>query len=139
MLSCDLDFFKTLNDRLGHQAGDDILVRFAEVLESVARPTDLAVRLGGEEFVLILPGVDGATALGVAERLRGRMRSAFADIPGGVSVSIGVAASTPGAAIDVTELIGEADRALYQAKRAGRDRSVLARVVSPRPRLRRVV
>lgn len=139
MLACDLDHFKSLNDRLGHQAGDDILVRFAELLEGVARPSDLTVRMGGEEFALILPGVDGPTALGVAERLRERMLSAFADIPGGVSVSIGVAAAARTTASGVHELIGQADRALYGAKRAGRNRSMLASADPAPSRLRRVV
>ncbi len=139
MLACDLDLFKAINDRLGHQVGDDILVRFAEMLEAAARPSDLAVRLGGEEFALIIPGADGASALGMAERIRNRVQAAFADIPGGVRVSIGVAAAAPDTGTSVHELIGEADRALYAAKRAGRNRSVLAPAQEPRSRLRRVV
>ena len=139
MLACDLDHFKAVNDRLGHQAGDEVLVRFAELLSGLARPSDLAVRLGGEEFALILPGADGTTALGVAERIRDRMSALFPDVPGGLSVSIGVAAAPADHPFSAHELIGEADRALYAAKRAGRDRSVLAPVPSPPTRLRRVV
>ena len=139
MLTCDLDFFKAINDRLGHQVGDDILVRFAEILESAARSSDLAVRLGGEEFALIMPGADGASALRIAERMRDRVEAAFADIPGGVSVSIGVAAAGPRAGTSVHELIGEADRALYAAKRAGRNRSVLAPAQDAPSALRRAV
>ena len=131
MLACDLDFFKAINDRLGHQVGDEILVRFAQILDAAARPSDLAVRLGGEEFALIIPGADGGSALDVAERIRSRVRVAFGDIPEGVSVSIGVAAAS-GTGTSVHDLLGEADRALYAAKRAGRNRSLLAPAHAPR-------
>ncbi|MBA2645141.1 MAG: sensor domain-containing diguanylate cyclase [Solirubrobacterales bacterium] len=122
MLACDLDHFKDVNDRLGHQAGDQVLSRFAEVLAEVARPTDLAVRLGGEEFGLLLTDVDPEVAFSVGERLRESTHSAFADLPGGLTVSIGVAC----AATSAHELMADADRALYAAKRSGRDRTVMS-------------
>ncbi len=135
MLACDLDHFKEVNDHLGHQVGDEVLSRFAEVLADIARPTDLAVRLGGEEFGLLLSDVDPDVAFAVGERLRESTRFAFTDLPGGLTVSIGVACAGSSA----HELMADADRALYAAKRSGRDRTVMstdprvmsARVVSP--------
>lgn len=122
MLACDLDHFKAVNDRLGHQVGDDVLSRFAEVLEAIARPGDLAFRLGGEEFGLLLTDVDPDIAFQVGERLRESTRSAFADLPGGLTVSIGVACAGRSA----NELMADADRALYAAKHSGRDRTVMS-------------
>ncbi|CAA9479323.1 MAG: diguanylate cyclase/phosphodiesterase (GGDEF & EAL domains) with PAS/PAC sensor(s) [uncultured Solirubrobacteraceae bacterium] len=122
MLACDLDHFKSINDRLGHQVGDDVLSRFAEVLEAVARPDDLAFRLGGEEFGLLLTDVDPDVAFAVAERLRESTRSTFSDLPGGLTVSIGVACAGRSA----NELMADADRALYAAKHSGRDRTVIS-------------
>lgn len=122
MLACDLDHFKGVNDRLGHQVGDDVLSRFAEVLEAIARPGDLAFRLGGEEFGLVLTDVDPDIAFAVGERLRESTRSAFSDLPGGLTVSIGIAcAGRPD-----HELMADADRALYAAKYSGRDRTVMS-------------
>ena len=122
MLACDLDHFKGVNDRLGHQVGDDVLSRFAEVLEAIARPGDLAFRLGGEEFGLVLTDVDPDVAFAVGERLRESTRSAFSDLPDGLTVSIGIAcAGRPD-----SELMAEADRALYAAKYSGRNRTVMS-------------
>lgn len=122
MLACDLDHFKAVNDRLGHQVGDDVLSRFAEVLGEVARPGDLAFRLGGEEFGLLLTDVDADVAFAVGERLRESTRLAFADLPGGLTVSIGVACAGGSA----NELMADADRALYAAKHSGRNRTVMS-------------
>jgi diguanylate cyclase (GGDEF)-like protein len=118
----DLDHFKLINDRCGHQAGDDVLRSAADVIRSRVRGTDLAARIGGEEFAIILPGTGLAGAMSLAENLR-------RDISEGVAVpdpdltltaSFGVAEHRPG---DLAELlIGLADRALYRAKAEGRDR-----------------
>jgi diguanylate cyclase (GGDEF)-like protein len=123
LLVCDLDNFKRVNDSLGHEAGDEVLRRFADVLRRSTRGTDVPTRLGGEEFAVLLPGAGGDEALAVAERLRLAVRAAFAGFPASVSVSVGVAASSPELAT-AADLMRAANRALYAAKRLGRDRVV---------------
>jgi diguanylate cyclase (GGDEF)-like protein len=91
LLICDLDNFKRINDSLGHAAGDEVLRRFASVLQAHRRGSDLPTRLGGEEFALVLPGCDGDAALSVAERLRLATSAEFEGFEARVSVSIGVA------------------------------------------------
>ena len=128
----DLDLFKRVNDEHGHLVGDQVLRWVAEQLESQLRATDRAARFGGEEFVMLLPETSPAEALAVAERFRVHLASKPCPVvcPQGaslcipVTVSLGVTgmdAQTP-TALDV---LARADRALYQAKRSGRNRAVL--------------
>ena len=124
LLVVDLDHFKRVNDTLGHDAGDDVLRRFADVLRATGGDGDVPTRLGGEEFALVLPGAGEARALAVAEHLRLLVRSQFATFPTPVSVSVGVASRGPEAR-DAAELMRAANRALYAAKRLGRDRCVV--------------
>jgi diguanylate cyclase (GGDEF)-like protein/putative nucleotidyltransferase with HDIG domain len=124
LLVCDLDHFKRVNDSLDHEAGDAVLRRFASVLRRGVRDDDTPTRLGGEEFAVVLPNTDGAGALVAAERLRRSVREVFADFPVPISASVGVAASS--AEVETTsDLMRAANRALYAAKRLGRDRCVL--------------
>jgi len=116
VLLLDLDLFKQVNDTFGHQTGDRVLCAFCETATAVLRPTDVFARLGGEEFACLLPGVSGAEALRIAERVRVDFERRQA-----ATVSIGVA-TTSEAAPDLTALIAAADRALYQAKAMGRNR-----------------
>ena len=95
LLVCDLDNFKRVNDSLGHEAGDEVLRRFADVLRAAPRGSDVPTRLGGEEFALVLPGAGADEALAVAERLRLAVRAEFEGFAAAVSVSVGVAASSP--------------------------------------------
>jgi diguanylate cyclase (GGDEF)-like protein len=130
-LMVDIDFFKAFNDAHGHQAGDDCLRRVAEVLSGVSqRPGDLAARYGGEEFVVVLTETDLDGALAVAETLRSRVEGLGIANPeshsGVVTVSVGVAAVVPAPRSAVADLIEAADRALYGAKGAGRNRVALA-------------
>ena len=117
----DLDHFKTINDAYGHGEGDKVLVAAAAKLRSAVREDDLVARLGGEEFALILPGVDGPRAAEAAERAR----AAIAEVglgEGSLSCSAGVA-SYPEDERDAGRLLELADGALYWAKRSGRDQS----------------
>jgi len=130
LLIVDVDHFKRFNDSFGHLAGDEALLRVADVLRANSRASCVAARYGGEEFVLLVPEVDRPGALIVAERIRAGVRdSAVSDPLTGaarpLTVSIGVA-TFPDDATDANRLIDRADRALYAAKEAGRDRVVLA-------------
>jgi len=125
----DLDWFKDINDRHGHPAGDTVLREFAVLLEETVRDVDLAGRWGGEEFVLVLPGTDVAGGAQLAERIRmalaGRTVLAVDGSPIPVTASFGVAAIPP--AKTASELFAAADAAMYQAKRAGKNRVEAAR------------
>ncbi|GAB3469254.1 GGDEF domain-containing protein [Kineococcus endophyticus] len=122
VLLLDLDHFKRLNDTHGHEAGDDALRAVGAVLRTELPAGAFAARYGGEEFCVVLPGVvDGAAT---AEALCRRVRDL--DVPGPLTVSVGVA-SLPGDGVSARELLHAADTALYDAKRAGRDRVVAAR------------
>ena len=117
----DLDTYKAINDRHGHQLGDQVLVAVAQLLRDSLRATDLVARLGGDEFMLVLPEASGLRAQELCERIRGRVAAHdwHALVPGlVVTVSIGVAATPPH---DVAPLVARADAALYRAKRAGRN------------------
>jgi diguanylate cyclase (GGDEF)-like protein len=124
LLVGDLDFFKRINDRLGHQAGDATLQRVATVLEDAKRRIDSAARIGGEEFALILPETSQHEAYMLAERLRSRLYDAFGTGPMPLTMSFGVA-SYPAHGGAADSLLRAADEALYAAKSLGRDRSVL--------------
>ena len=119
----DVDHFKQLNDGLGHEAGDEALRRVATVLSESKRRIDTAVRMGGEEFALVVPDTDQHDAYILAERIRTRLRDAFADEPLPITISFGIAVfPQDGGMLD--EVLRAADRALYAAKRLGRDRTV---------------
>ncbi len=120
----DCDFFKHLNDRLGHNSGDEALVAIGWLLEGDRRRFDVAARIGGEEFAVMLPETDQHEAYVVAERLRTRISQAFADQPEQLTMSFGVATYPAHAATD-DGLLRAADDALYAAKALGRDRCVL--------------
>lgn len=128
VIMCDLDHFKSINDSLGHGAGDAVLRAFGERVRQGLRTTDIAGRIGGEEFLLVLPETDleGATLL--AERLRQSTCDTpfpLAGEPLTVTVSLGVAERSHEDREGGT-LLARADRALYDAKRQGRNRVVAA-------------
>jgi two-component system cell cycle response regulator len=127
-LVLDIDFFKSVNDTHGHDAGDDVLREFALRIKRSIRGIDLACRYGGEEFVVIMPETDMAVAAMVAERLRRRIATdPFAIQQGArtipVTISIGVAAMR-GKDDNAASVLKRADQALYRAKRDGRNRVV---------------
>jgi diguanylate cyclase (GGDEF)-like protein len=127
----DLDHFKLVNDRFGHQAGDDVLRQFASRALAHLRDVDVAGRLGGEEFAVVVPETNAAGAAAAAERLRQSL--AALPLPAGaesalVTASFGVAERVPGEG--GSDLLRRADAALYQAKREGRNRVVIAAPVA---------
>jgi len=120
----DADHFKLINDRHGHQVGDEVLIHLAQVLRDSVRRTDSVGRYGGEEFGVVLPNCGEGPALELAERIRSRIDASPVPTGGGVrvSVSIGVATVPAGAGTDFREVVRRADRALYRAKEGGRNR-----------------
>jgi len=120
----DLDHLKEINARLGRDAGDAILVRFARLLGAGRRRLDGVARVDGGQFALILPDTDGAHGLLIAERLRGQLGEEFRHDAEPVTISFGVA-SFPEHGQTAGSLLRAADEALYASKRNGRDRSVL--------------
>jgi diguanylate cyclase (GGDEF)-like protein len=124
LLMLDADHFKTFNDSFGHQAGDEVLIGIALcIADSVHRAGDCAARYGGEEFAVLLPGMTSAAALEIAELIRIKVFQWGADQPG-VTISVGVASLTPVGMLPWSALLTAADKALYAAKAAGRNRSV---------------
>lgn len=124
VLMIDVDFFKAINDRHGHAAGDLVLLEVAKAIQTVARKDDSTSRLGGEEFLVVCHNADPTAALLAAERMRRKVKSLRIGIPGceiQVKVSIGVANREAGMK-DAEEMLHAADKALYTAKNAGRDR-----------------
>lgn len=123
LLMLDLDKFKSVNDRYGHQVGDQVLRESAKRIRDAVRRDDIAGRYGGEEIAVVLPGADAEAAKNVAFKIRNALKQApmsEARIP--VTVSIGIAVF-PEMGRDTTSLVKRADQALYQAKHSGRDRA----------------
>jgi len=120
----DLDHFKEVNDRLGHPYGDEVLRRTAEMLHATNRRIDVAARVGGEEFAVLLPDSDERGAHVAAERMRRAIRDGFADDSLPLTISFGIA-SFPAHGDNTEDLMESADQALYTAKEIGRDCSVI--------------
>ncbi len=126
VMMIDLDKFKAINDRFGHDAGDAVLREFSRRLQENIRGVDLVARFGGEEFFVAMPDVDMHAAAQAAERIRRAVEDAPVILPVGggevhVTVSIGVAIATAGDT-DAEAIIKRADSALYASKEAGRNR-----------------
>lgn len=124
LLMLDIDHFKSINDSYGHLMGDHVLREVGKIISERLRSTDFTARYGGEEFVVILPLTTEEQSQVLAERLRqsiAETRFTSEGKPFGITVSIGAAALTPGALLKRRELVDKADKALYQAKKLGRN------------------
>jgi diguanylate cyclase (GGDEF)-like protein len=142
LIMIDIDFFKGLNDHFGHLVGDGCLQNVAWAVSKVVREySDLTARFGGEEFAVLLPGIDGESAHLVAERIREAVRNLGIENPnselGIVTISLGVACHNPyrqSNSVSISDLLETADRALYAAKARGRDRTEVYGQLKPLPR-----
>ena len=125
LLIIDLDNFKQVNDTFGHQAGDQVLKTVAKILKESCRGQDLVARYGGEEFAIILSQTKAVTAHAIAQRIRNRVAKTaftFDDRQLQMTASIGLATCQEGSSIFTANLVKQADRALYQAKRTGKNK-----------------
>ncbi|MDX9788548.1 MAG: GGDEF domain-containing protein [Desulfobacterales bacterium] len=126
IILCDIDDFKKINDRFGHETGDFVLQQIANILKEITRPQDLTSRWGGEEFLIFLPDMSSGNAGDTAERLRERIDGhifSFDEIEIKVTMSFGVSDHFYGDT-GSAECIREADKNLYEAKRQGKNRVV---------------
>ncbi len=124
IIALDIDRFKTINDRFGHAVGDAVILRIAQLMRDDSRDTDLLCRNGGEEFLILLPGIDVTASAGIAERLRLQVEAELFEQVGTVTVSLGVA-HYPSYHEDPQQALRLADKALYMAKEQGRNRTVV--------------
>jgi diguanylate cyclase (GGDEF)-like protein len=131
-IMADLDRFKRINDERGHQSGDEVLRRFADLAKKLIRPSDWIARYGGEEFVIVLPETDAGGAAIVAEKIRAECACSPMPLASGdltVTSSFGVSALSPGnntADVAAAEMLRQADAALYNSKHEGRNRVTVA-------------
>jgi len=125
LIMVDIDHFKRINDRYGHQQGDQVLMRFSDLLRKHLRTYDMAARYGGEEFCLLLPETSLAEAMEVAERMRAKAEAMTFSEPMEkeiLTISLGVATFEGNCEGSIDDLIRLADDALYEAKNSGRNR-----------------
>ncbi|MGD0451977.1 MAG: GGDEF domain-containing protein [Solirubrobacteraceae bacterium] len=129
LITFDVDYFKRINDELGHEIGDRVLARIGALLTAQSRDIDVAARFGGDEFVVLLPGSTSADAERLAERVRGALEAEDPAGLGAVPMSAGILSAV--APNDIEAMLHGADAALYEAKRTGRDRTVVSERVNP--------
>jgi len=140
LILCDIDYFKLYNDNFGHQSGDFCLRKVARAITKIVRrPADLVARYGGEEFAIVLPQTSSQNALKVAETIRLTIKHLALPHPESlvgsyVSLSLGVSSIVPQPRYTKKQLLVTADKALYQAKKQGRDRSILMALDPDSPR-----
>jgi diguanylate cyclase (GGDEF)-like protein len=137
LILLDIDYFKRINDQFGHAVGDNVLKALVKLLNTHSRKLDLLFRVGGEEFMLLLPDMRKEGALTLAEHFRGLIADSQLLVNCPLSVSQGVSEYEPGEALD--SWIRRADDALYVAKKEGRNRVACSETVMPDPALNKVV
>lgn len=128
VLMCDIDHFKRVNDLFGHDTGDSVLIQLADICQSCARQSDLVIRFGGEEFLIILPDCGESCAATMAERIRSRVEGHKVHTASRTlqqTISVGVAEFSPTSSKSIWEIIKLADIALYQAKENGRNQVLI--------------
>ena len=125
MIALDIDHFKSINDRFGHDVGDAVIIALADLMRQEQRAGAALCRSGGEEFLLLLPGVSLSQAAAIAERLRTRVAGHEMETAGHITLSLGVAhwGAQSG---DLAAVLKQADKALYDAKHGGRNCVVVA-------------
>ncbi|MFC3882116.1 sensor domain-containing diguanylate cyclase [Bacillus songklensis] len=121
----DIDYFKTVNDQYGHQMGDEVLKYLSKLVKKETRESDLCFRIGGEEFLIVLPGTDIGIAQIIAERIRKRTETTISPIGKAITVSMGIG-SSPKTANHFSDLLNVTDQALYKAKQGGKNRIIIA-------------
>jgi diguanylate cyclase (GGDEF)-like protein/PAS domain S-box-containing protein len=126
LVLADLDRFKQLNDTHGHEAGDRALRLFSQVVHSIVRSEDIVARIGGEEFVIVLPGLDETQAVTVLERLRTALGKSHTGDHPAFTASFGVSDSSHGSTLE--EILRVADQGLYVSKQTGRDRVTIGKI-----------
>lgn len=132
ILIIDLDYFKSINDRFGHQVGDQVLAHTAAILKESIRSTDILARYGGEEFVLLMPQTAAENTIQFCQRLKKTIACRQIDrsnLPA-VTLSMGIASSEK-CGYDLEEILFQADKAMYQAKNRGRNNYVIADQLKP--------
>ena len=140
LILCDIDYFKRYNDAYGHQKGDDCLKQVAKAIESaVKRTTDLVARYGGEEFVVLIPNIDTAGAIMIAQGIQKEIKELAITHKGSdaneyVTLSMGIATMIPKHNIDPCHIVAVADKALYAAKEQGRN-CIVHEVTEPKPQM----
>lgn len=129
VIMADVDHFKSINDNYGHQVGDEVLIEVADRVSEGMRAEDSVGRYGGEEFMMVLPGIGGTQAVLIAHRIRLLIAEDPFDTEAGllnVTMSLGVSSTDFPQLVGAERLVGAADKALYQAKREGRNRVILS-------------
>ncbi len=127
ILMLDLDNFKSINDTYGHMTGDKVLIAFTQAIQSKCRTSDILARFGGEEFIILLPDASEQQALQFAERIQQQTRSLKINIDENIitiTTSIGISIYDPDKPAKLDTLISQADKALYQAKEQGKNRTI---------------
>ena len=127
ILMLDIDNFKSINDTFGHMIGDKVLIAFTQAIQSTCRTSDIIARFGGEEFIILLPDTSEQQALHLADRLQQQIRSLKINIDVNIitiTTSIGISIYDPDKPAKLDTLISQADKALYQAKEQGKNRTI---------------